>query len=70
VKLVVVALPPKTIDSQVSSDTLGNWTKQSVEQEKGVVTLDDELDELKVGGLVVRLGNDDVEVAELRSAFC
>jgi hypothetical protein len=45
----------------VSSDTLGNWTKQLVEQEKGVVTLDDEL--------VVRLGNEDVELAELGSAF-
>ena len=42
---------------------MGNPTIQLVEQEEGVVTLGD------VGRMVVRLGNDDVELAVLVSAF-
>lgn len=59
----------KTIDSQVSSDMPGNPTKQLAEQEKGVVTLGDELFDEDVGGMVVPLGNEDVELAELAFAF-
>ena len=69
-KLDVVVVSSKTNDSQVSSDISGNPTKQLAEQEKGVVTLADELDDDEnVGGMVVLLGNEDVELAELVFAF-
>jgi len=54
----------------VSRDISGNPTKQLAEQEKGVVTLADELDDDEtVGAMVVLLGNEDVELAELVFAF-
>ena len=68
-KLDVTVVSSNTIDSQNSSDTSGNSTTQLVEQEKGVVTLDDELDDENVSGVVVRLGTEDVDLAELASAF-
>ena len=57
----------KSSDCQVSSAIWGNPTTQLAEQEKGVVTLGDELlfDDENVGCMVVLLGNDDVELAEL-----
>ena len=69
-KLDVVVSPSKTVDSQVSREKSGKPKTQEAEQEKGVVTLGDELfDDENVGGMVVRLGREDVELAELASAF-
>jgi len=67
VKLDVVVLPSKAVDSQLSREKWGKPKKQEAEQEKGVVTVGDELfDDENVGGVVVRLGREEDVLA---SAF-
>ena len=75
---VAVSVPLNVTDSQVSCRIDGNVTKQLAKQEKGVVVFGDKLEDDEEdrdfdedeSGMVVPLGNEDVELAELAFAFC